>query len=221
MPFSQYIDHTLLKPETTGEQIHQLCEEAVTYQFFSVCVNPFWVSLCKKLLEKSRVKVCTVAGFPLGLGQPSVKAEEAKRALDDGAAEVDMVMNIGAFKSREFTMVQKDIEAVRKAIPNLLLKVILETCLLNHEEKMKACHLAQEGGADFVKTSTGFSTGGATVDDIKLLRETVGSKMGVKASGGIKNLKSALDMIQAGATRIGSSAGVLLVREAGNRVLSV
>lgn len=180
--------------------------------FFSVCVNPFWVALAKEKLKDSSVAVCTVIGFPLGANTSEVKGYEAADAIANGAAEVDMVINIGALKSKQYKKVLRDIQAVVEAVKNkALVKVIIETALLTDEEKIKACELAKEAGADFVKTSTGFSTGGATVEDIKLMRATVGPDMGVKASGGIHNSEEALEMIEAGATRIGTSAGVSIM----------
>ncbi len=214
---SHYIDHTLLKPDATQEQIITLCKEAKEYEFASVCVNPYWVSLCRDQLKESPVKVCTVIGFPLGANATVVKVAETLQAIEDGAGEVDMVMNISALKSGKELDVETDIravtEAVKKATNNnqTLVKVILETCLLTDKEKILACRISEKAGADFVKTSTGFSTGGATVEDVKLMKKTVGSLMEVKASGGIRDLKTALAMIQAGATRIGTSSGVKII----------
>lgn len=214
---SCYIDHTLLKPEATQEQIITLCKEAKEYEFASVCVNPYWVSFCGDQLKESPVKVCTVIGFPLGANTTVVKVAETLQAIEDGADEVDMVMNISALKSGKDIDVETDIraitEAVQKATGNnqTLVKVILETCLLDNEEKVRACNLSEKAGADFVKTSTGFSKGGATVEDVKLMKKTVGSRMEVKASGGIRDTQTALAMIQAGATRIGTSSGIQIV----------
>ncbi|MCD6234977.1 MAG: deoxyribose-phosphate aldolase [Candidatus Neomarinimicrobiota bacterium] len=214
---SRYIDHTLLKPDATQEQIIQLCQEAKEYQFASVCVNPYWVSLCKGQLKDTDVKVCTVIGFPLGANTTVVKVAETLQAIEDGADEVDMVMNINALKSGKFIDVETDIravtEAVKKATQNnrIKVKVILEACLLSDEEKILACELSEKAGADFIKTSTGFSSGGATVEDVKLLKKTVGSRMEVKASGGIRDIQTALAMIKAGATRLGTSSGVKIV----------
>ena len=212
---ASYIDHTLLRPDATRSQIELLCQEALTYQFASVCVNPCWVRHCASLLQASPVKVCTVIGFPLGATLPDVKAYEARRAIFDGATEIDMVLNVGALKSGDEGTVRRDIEAVVQAARDgcALVKVILETALLNDEEKILACHLAREAGADFVKTSTGFSQGGATVADIELMRRSVGERLGVKASGGVRDLAGAREMIAAGATRIGASAGVRIVQE--------
>ncbi|MEW4222308.1 deoxyribose-phosphate aldolase [Rossellomorea marisflavi] len=207
------IDHTLLKPEATKEQIEILCQEAKEYTFASVCVNPTWVSYAHQLLEGTQVKVCTVIGFPLGASTPEVKAFETKDAIANGATEVDMVINIGALKSGDDALVKRDMEAVVAASKGKALsKVIIETCLLTDEEKVKACKLAVEAGADYVKTSTGFSTGGATVADITLMRETVGPDIGVKASGGVRSLEDAQNMIEAGATRLGASSGVKIMQ---------
>ncbi|MGD7047518.1 deoxyribose-phosphate aldolase [Rossellomorea marisflavi] len=207
------IDHTLLKPEATKEQIEILCQEAKEYTFASVCVNPTWVSYAHELLEGTQVKVCTVIGFPLGASTPEVKAFETKDAIANGATEVDMVINIGALKSGDDALVKRDMEAVVAASKGKALsKVIIETCLLTDEEKVKACKLAVEAGADYVKTSTGFSTGGATVADITLMRETVGPDIGVKASGGVRSLEDAQNMIEAGATRLGASSGVKIMQ---------
>ncbi|MGY3724325.1 deoxyribose-phosphate aldolase [Granulicatella balaenopterae] len=209
---SKYIDHTLLKPQATKEQILALCEEAKKYDFKSVCVNPFWVATAKKALEGSDVLVCTVIGFPLGANTAEVKAFETKEAIAQGAGEVDMVINVGALKSNDLQTVKEDIKAVvNEAKGKATSKVIIETCLLTDEEKVTACELAKEAGADFVKTSTGFSTGGATVEDIALMRKTVGPDMGVKASGGVRSYEDAMAMIEAGATRLGASSGVAIV----------
>ncbi|MFZ5815195.1 MAG: deoxyribose-phosphate aldolase [Bacillota bacterium] len=209
---AKLIDHTLLKPEATEEQIRRLCAEAREYQFMSVCVNPHWVPLCAELLQGSGVKVCTVIGFPLGANRSEIKAVEAEDAIARGATEVDMVINIGALKSKQYDRVLNDIRAVVDAAAGkALVKVIIETCLLTDEEKVKACQLAKEAGADFVKTSTGFSTGGATVADVALMRRTVGPEMGVKASGGVRDYAGTIAMVEAGATRIGASAGIAIV----------
>jgi deoxyribose-phosphate aldolase len=215
---AKMIDHTLLKPDATPDQIAQLCYEARKYHFASVCVNPTHVSLCAELLKGTDVKVCTVIGFPLGATAPEVKAFEAKTALDQGATELDMVINIGALKAQDYTLVARDIRGVVQVghASGVLVKVIIETSLLTEEEKVTACLLAKEAGADYVKTSTGFSTGGATVEDVALMRRVVGSGMGVKASGGVKSFSDAEKMIQAGATRIGASAGVKILQAAQN-----
>lgn len=214
MSISSLIDHTALKPETSKEQIEKLCREAIEFGFASVCVNSCYVNLCSQILKDSKVKVCTVIGFPLGATTPAVKAAEAAEAIENGATEVDMVLNVGAVKSGDFDYVKKDIEAVVQAAKGkALVKVILETCLLTDEEKRMCCQICKEAGADFVKTSTGFSTGGATVEDIKLMRETVGPEMGVKASGGIRDFETAQAMIEAGANRIGASASVAIVNK--------
>ncbi|MEC1416920.1 deoxyribose-phosphate aldolase [Bacillus haynesii] len=210
---AQMIDHTLLKPDTVKSEIEALCKEARVYGFASVCVNPCWVKLCAELLKDSEVKVCTVIGFSLGAASPETKAFETKQAIADGAGEVDMVINIGALKDRDTGTVEHDIRAVTDAAAGkALVKVIIETSLLTDEEKRLACELAVKAGADFVKTSTGFSGGGATVQDIKLMRDAVGPDIGVKASGGVRDKESALAMIEAGATRIGASAGVSIVK---------
>lgn len=211
MTINRYIDHTLLKPESTQEQIDHLIAEAKRHNFASVCVNPTWVSYSAKQLADSDVNVCTVVGFPLGANTSAVKAFEAKDAIANGADEVDMVINIGRLKSGQYQEVQDDIKAVVDASGDKLVKVIIETCLLTKEEKIKACQLSVAAGADYVKTSTGFSTGGATVADVSLMRQTVGSNIGVKASGGARSLKDALAFVEAGATRIGTSSGVVIV----------
>jgi deoxyribose-phosphate aldolase len=208
---AKFIDHTALKPNITEVQIHKLCAEANEHHFASVCVNPMWVKLCAELLAGTDTKVCTVIGFPLGANSPETKAFEAKLAVEQGANEVDMVLNVGALKSGNFELVERDIRAVRDAVPNATLKVIIEACLLTDDEKVAACQLSQKAGANFVKTSTGFSTGGATIDDIRLMRQTVGPDMGVKASGGVKDFAGAQAMIEAGATRLGCSAGVAIM----------
>ncbi|WP_027108486.1 deoxyribose-phosphate aldolase [Lacticigenium naphthae] len=206
------IDHTLLKPEGTKVQIEKLCADAAEHQFMSVCVNPTWVKTASALLQESPVEVCTVIGFPLGANTSAIKAAEVKDAIENGATEVDMVINIGALKGEEYAVVEKDIQAVVDAAKGkALVKVIIETALLTKDEKIKACELAKKAGADFVKTSTGFSTGGATVEDIRLMRGVVGPEMGVKASGGVRTREQALDMIKAGATRIGASNGMALL----------
>ena len=211
MKLNKYIDHTLLKADASQEQIETLIEEATKYDFASVCVNPTWVSFAAQALKATDVKVCTVIGFPLGANTPEIKAFETSDAIQNGANEVDMVINIGALKSRNFDLVKRDIRAVVEAAKGTLVKVIIETCLLTDDEKVKACQIAQKAGADFVKTSTGFSTGGATVEDVALLRKTVGPDMGVKASGGARSYEDALAFIKAGATRIGASSGVAIM----------
>ncbi|HKA25275.1 MAG TPA: deoxyribose-phosphate aldolase [Candidatus Eisenbacteria bacterium] len=213
------IDHTLLKPEATTAQILQLCKEARENCFASVCIHPTYVALCARELAGSPVRVCTVVGFPLGAHLPEVKAYETRRAVQDGAAEIDMVVNIGALKSREHDLVRRDIGAVIEAAGSeALVKVILEMTLLTLEEKVAGCLLAKAAGADFVKTSTGFAAGGATVEDVKLMRLVVGPEMGVKAAGGIRSREDAQAMIAAGATRLGTSASVKIVR--GEKVAS-
>ncbi|TXC89997.1 deoxyribose-phosphate aldolase [Metabacillus litoralis] len=205
------IDHTALKADTTRDVIETLCQEAKEYQFASVCVNPTWVSLAAEHLKGTDVKVCTVIGFPLGANTPETKAFETTNAIENGATEVDMVINIAALKDKNDDLVKRDIEAVVKAAGNKALsKVIIETSLLNEEEKIRACKIAVQAGANFVKTSTGFSTGGATVEDIALMRKTVGPDIGVKASGGVRDTEGAEALIKAGATRIGASSGVAI-----------
>lgn len=212
MELNRMIDHTILKADATKDDVMKIIEEAKKYHFYSVCINPTWVSLAAKELQGAPVAVCTVIGFPLGANTSEVKAFEVKNAIENGADEVDMVINIGELKDGNYDKVQKDIEAVVEAAKDqALVKVIIETSLLEREEKIKACELAKAAGADFVKTSTGFSTGGATVEDVKLMRETVGPEMGVKASGGIHNAKEAMAMIEAGATRLGASSGVAIM----------
>lgn len=210
------IDHTLLKPEATIQEITQLCHEALLYNFASVCVNPTHVKLAAQLLQNSPVKVCTVIGFPLGATTPETKIFETKQALQDGATEIDMVINIGALKGGDDALVEQDIAGVVQTAHSrgALCKVIIETALLTDEEKVRASQLAKRAGADFVKTSTGFSRGGATIEDVALIRRTVGPSMGVKASGGVRNLTDAKNMIAAGATRLGASAGVKIIQEA-------
>jgi deoxyribose-phosphate aldolase len=211
---AKYIDHTLLKPEATREQVTQLCFEARKYDFASVCVNPTQVKLCADLLRGSPVKVCSVIGFPLGANTPEIKAAETRQALAEGATEIDMVINIGGLKDRNLELVARDILAVLKPVheAGCLLKVIIETALLTDEEKQIACLLAKEVGADFVKTSTGFSTAGATVEDVALMRRTVGPLLGVKAAGGVRTREDLDNMVKAGATRVGASAGVRIVQ---------
>lgn len=211
MKLNSMIDHTLLKADTNKEAIISLCEEAKRYKFAAVCVNPYYVSLCREILEGSGVKVATVVGFPLGANTKDVKAYETRRAVEDGADELDMVLNIAALKNKEYQVVKEDIKAVVEAAGGRIVKVILETCLLNEEEKIKACQLALEAGADFVKTSTGFSTAGASVEDVKLMKSVVGDRMEVKASGGIRDYETAMKMIEAGASRIGTSSGIKIV----------
>ena len=212
MELNRMIDHTILKPEATEAAVQKIIDEAKEYNFFSVCINPCWVAFASEQLADTDVAVCTVIGFPLGANTPEVKAYEAADAIKNGANEVDMVINIGALKSQQYDYVRQDIQGVVDAAKGkALVKVIIETALLTDEEKVKACELAKEAGADFVKTSTGFSTGGAKVADIRLMRETVGPDMGVKASGGVHNAEEALAMIEAGATRIGASTGVASV----------
>ena len=213
MILNKMIDHTILNPDATKDEVIRVIDEGKAHEFASVCLEPCWVSLAAERLADSPVKVCTVIGFPLGANTKTVKAFEAKEAVDNGAEEVDMVMNIGALKSGDYDLVLEDMKAVREAAKEAVVKVILETCLLTDEEKKKACALAKEAGLDFVKTSTGFSTAGATTADVKLMREVVGDKMGVKASGGIRDRETAEAMIAAGASRIGASKSIAIVGE--------
>lgn len=207
------IDHTLLKADATKEMIEKLCNEAKEYNFKAVCVNPTHVEYCVSILKDSNVKVATVIGFPLGANTKEVKAYETRDAIEKGAEEVDMVINIGALKDKNFNKVKEDIEAVvNEAKGKALVKVIIETSLLTEDEKIRACEISMEAGADFVKTSTGFSTGGATVEDVKLMKSVVGEKLEVKASGGVRDLQTAKNMIEAGATRLGTSSGIAIVK---------
>jgi deoxyribose-phosphate aldolase len=213
------IDHTLLKPDATRTDVERLCAEAAEYRFASVCVNPTWVALCARLLAGPPVKVCSVVGFPLGATTPDTKHYETRRVIFDGAREIDMVINVGALKSGDLHVVERDIEAVTSACRDggALSKVIIEAALLTDEEKIAACTLAKAAGADFVKTSTGFGPGGATAADVALMRRVVGDVMGVKAAGGVRDLDSLNAMVAAGATRVGASAGVRIVQESHGR----
>lgn len=217
--FASFFDHTLLKPDASPRQIEALCQEALTLGAASVCVNPCYVPLAAQLLSGSAVRVCTVIGFPLGATTSAQKAYEAASAQAAGAQEVDMVLNVGYLKAGDLAAVRADIAQVRSAVQDATLKVILETCLLTQEGIVTACRLAQAAGADFVKTSTGFSTAGATAEDVALMRRTVGPDMGVKAAGGIRTLADALRMLEAGANRLGCSASVTIVRDYENRSL--
>lgn len=209
---AKFVDHTLLKPEATAEQIDTLCTEAKEHHFYSVCVNSSWVKRCARNLQGSDVKVCAVVGFPLGAMSGRAKNFETRHAIDDGAKEIDMVINVGSLKSKDFKAVEEDIRWVRRACTrNIVLKVIIETALLSDDEKVLVCQIAKNAGADFVKTSTGFSHHGATVKDVMLMRRTVGPKLGVKAAGGVRSFDDAVAMIRAGATRIGTSSGVKIV----------
>lgn len=212
MNLNKYIDHTVLKADTSKAKVQQIIDEAIQYDFMSLCINPTWVSFAAKQLATTDVKVCTVIGFPLGANTSAVKAFEAADAIKHGADEVDMVINIGAAKDGDWDLVESDIQAVVDASGDVLTKVIIETSLLTDEEKIKACQAAVRAGADFVKTSTGFSTAGATVSDIALMRQTVGPDMGVKASGGVRSIADAQAMIDAGATRLGTSNGVDIMK---------
>ncbi|MFC2583666.1 MAG: deoxyribose-phosphate aldolase [Lachnoanaerobaculum saburreum] len=211
---TKLFDHTILKADATRKDVKRVCDEAMAYSFCSVCVNSYYVPYVANLLHGSDVKICSVVGFPLGAMSTRAKALEAKIAVMDGADEIDMVINIGALKDRDYSVVLEDIKAVKEACEDKTLKVIIETCLLNDVEKVKACELAKEAGADFVKTSTGFSTGGAKVEDVKLMRETVGPDMGVKASGGIHDNEFAKELVDAGANRLGTSATIQIVEAA-------
>ena len=213
MKLNKTIDHTILQADATKDLVIKTIDEAEKFDTASICLEPCWVELAAERLKESDVKVCTVIGFPLGATTSATKAFEAKEAVENGADEVDMVLNIGALKSGDEVMVLKDMKAVREAVPSAVVKVILETCLLTDEEKKAACRLAKEAGLDFVKTSTGFSTGGATVEDVKLMSEAVGETMGVKASGGIRTIEAAEAMIEAGATRIGASKTAAILGE--------
>lgn len=209
---NKYIDHTLLKPNAIREDIKQLCYEAQKFEFASVCVNPYWVRTCHEILKDTDVMVCTVIGFPLGATSSKSKAEETRQAIEDGAKELDMVINIGLLKANEYKLVVDDIKAVVAAADGKLVKVIIETCLLSDQEIILACKAAMEAKANFVKTSTGFSTGGATIEAVKLMKETVGDQLQVKASGGIRTNDDMIAMIKAGATRIGTSSGIKLIQ---------
>jgi len=219
---ARYIDHTLLKPDANRDEILKVCEEGVRYGFASVCINPIWVREATCALRGSGVKVCTVIGFPLGANAPDTKSYEARRAIFDGASELDMVINIGALKSGDHDLVARDIRGIVDVAHEVgyICKVIIETALLTDDEKVSACLIAREAGADFVKTSTGFSGGGATAADVALMRSAVGGQMGVKASGGVRDLKQAQEMIRAGATRIGASVGVKIIQEAVGSITS-
>ncbi len=211
MNLAKLIDHTILKPVATQEDVRSLIQEARQYGFFSVCINPFWVAYVKELLKGSDVKVCTVVGFPLGANTTAVKVYETQDALKNGADEIDMVINIGALKARDYKTVLEDIKAVRRACEGHVLKVIIETSQLTDEEKVKACELSAEAGADFVKTSTGFTGGGATAADVALMRKSIPAHMQVKASGGVRTREDFDAMVAAGATRIGASSGVKII----------
>lgn len=209
---NKYIDHTILKADTKLEDVKRICEEAIEYNFMSVCVNPTHVKFAAEMLKDAESKVCTVIGFPLGANTPEVKGFETKNAIENGADEIDMVINIGAAKDGNWELVEKDIKAVVEAANGTLVKVIIETCYLTDEEKVRACEISKAVGADFVKTSTGFGTGGATKEDIELMRKTVGPDLGVKASGGVRSVEDFKLMVAAGATRIGASSGVAIMQ---------
>ena len=211
---TKLFDHTILKADATRKDVKRVCDEAMAYSFCSVCVNSYYVPYVANLLHGSDVKICSVVGFPLGAMSTRAKALEAKIAVMDGADEIDMVINVGALRDRDYSVVLEDIKAVKEACGERILKVIIETCLLTDDEKVKACELAKEAGADFVKTSTGFSTAGANVEDVRLMRETVGPDMGVKASGGIHDKEFAKELVDAGANRLGTSATIEIVESA-------
>lgn len=214
MDINTTIDHTALKADTSKKEIKKLCEEAITYKFKAVCVNPTFVEYCSRLLKESGVNLATVIGFPLGANTSATKAFETRDAIVKGANEIDMVINIGALKFKDYKTVKEDIEAVVDvAKGKAIVKVIIETCLLTDDEKVKACELSMEAGADFVKTSTGFSTGGANIEDVKLMKSIVGDKLGVKASGGVREIDTAKKMVEAGATRLGTSSGIKIAKE--------
>lgn len=209
---TKYFDHTILKAEATEAQVAKICEEALAHDFASVCVNQYYTKFVAEKLKGSDVKVCTVVGFPLGMSETRVKAFETKAAIEDGATEVDMVINVGALKDKKYDYVRNDIKTLKEVCgKDVVLKVIIETCLLTEEEKIRACELSKEAGADFVKTSTGFSTGGAKAEDVALMRKTVGEEMGVKASGGIHTAEEAQAMLDAGASRLGTSATLAII----------
>ncbi|VDN46843.1 deoxyribose-phosphate aldolase [Petrocella atlantisensis] len=212
MNLAKYIDHTILKPDASRDEVEKICNEAKEYGFASVCVNVAHTKFVSEALKDSDVKTCTVVGFPLGAVLPEVKAYETKKAVENGSDEIDMVINIGALKDQDYELVERDIKAVVTAAEGALVKVIFETCLLSSDEIVKACELSMAAGADFVKTSTGFSTGGATVEDVTLMKQTIGNAGKVKASGGIRDYEQAMKMIEAGAERIGASAGIAIVK---------
>ncbi len=212
MEYNKLIDHTVLKPDTQESAVINLCQEALEYKFATVCINPTYIELAAKMLKGSEVKVCTVIGFPLGANTKEVKGFETLDAIKKGATEIDMVINIGALKDHKDEYVYEEIKYVKECCKDILLKVIIETCLLTEEEKIRACELAKKAGADYVKTSTGFSYGGATKEDIALMRKTVGPILGVKASGGVRSYEDMVAMVEAGATRIGTSSGPKLVK---------
>ena len=211
MNLASYIDHTLLKAEATFGQIETLCKQAIQYRFASVCINPSYVRFCRGILKKEEVAICSVVGFPLGANLTVVKAFEAENAIRDGATEIDMVMNVGAFKDKRFDYVLGDIKKVKQICGNIILKVIIETAYLNDEDKVDACFICRDAGADFVKTSTGFAPAGATIKDIKLFKKTIGDSLKIKAAGGIKNRATAEAMIRAGADRLGTSSSIAII----------
>lgn len=214
MDFNKYFDHTLLKPEATAQDIKTICKEAIRYGFASVCVNPCYVAKAKEMLRGTDVKVCTVVGFPLGASETEVKVFEAQTAIERGADEIDMVLSVGALKDGDDAMVQEEIRRIKAVCEGRILKVIIETCLLSREEKIRACRLCVAAGADYIKTSTGFSTGGATKEDVRLMKQEAAGRAKIKAAGGIRDLEGARRMIEAGADRIGTSRTVAIVKEA-------
>jgi deoxyribose-phosphate aldolase len=211
-PLARFIDHTCLKPTATAERIESLCREAIEYNFAAVCINPIYVKYAIQMLKDADIAVCTVVGFPLGANLTEVKAFETENALNDGAAEIDMMMNIGAFKGGDFQLVEKDIFAIRRLNDRGILKVIIETCYLDSDEKLKACEIIRGAGADFIKTSTGFGPSGATIDDVKLLKDAANGRIKIKAAGGIKTRAAAEALIAAGADRLGTSSSVAIIR---------
>ena len=213
MEINKYIDHTVLKATTTPKDIEKLCNEAKEYKFYSVCVNGCYVSLCKKLLVNTEVKVAAVIGFPLGAMSTEAKVYEAKKCIEDGANEIDMVINVGMLKAKEYDYVREEIRQIKEAIGTNVLEVIIETCYLTDDEKVKACELAVEAKADFVKTSTGFGTNGATFEDVTLMKKTVGNRAKVKASGGVKTYETAVKYIELGAERLGTSSGIQIINK--------
>lgn len=213
MEINKYIDHTVLKATTTPKDIEKLCNEAKEYKFYSVCVNGCYVPLCKKLLVNTEVKVAAVIGFPLGAMSTEAKVYEAKKCIEDGANEIDMVINVGMLKAKEYDYVREEIRQIKEAIGTNVLKVIIETCYLTYDEKVKACELAVEAKADFVKTSTGFGTNGATFEDVALMKKTVGNRAKVKASGGVKTYETAAKYIELGAERLGTSSGIQIMNK--------
>ncbi|WP_288867098.1 deoxyribose-phosphate aldolase [uncultured Sneathia sp.] len=217
MEINKYIDHTVLKATVSPKEIEKLCSEAIEYKFYSVCVNGCYVKKCSEILKNTGVKIAAVIGFPLGAMSTKAKVYEAKTCIEDGASEIDMVINVGMLKAKEYSYVEGEIRQIKEAIGNNVLKVIIETCYLTDEEKVKACELALNANADFVKTSTGFGTGGATFEDVKLMKETVGNRAKVKASGGVRTYEDAVKYIELGAERLGTSSGINIVKKIGGK----